>query len=73
MFKKKFGDDINGETLVRRSEMLSYFQEFASYFNNSDLRGFIEDIESAIEVDEDMVYLSQVAAIIKHASEGFPK
>ena len=70
LFKMKFGVD---DSLIYLSDVRAFMHEFASYFQGDDLNRFIKDIELGLRLEGDRVQVSQIAALIKHASEGFPK
>lgn len=70
LFKMKFGIE---DSLIDLCDVKAFLQEFASYFQGDDLNRFMKDVELGLRLEGDRVQVSQIAAMIKHASEGFPK
>ena len=70
LFKLKFGE---GSDVLDLSDVKAFLQEFSSYFQGDDLDKFIQDIELACGSDGEHVQVSQIASMIKYASEGFAK
>jgi hypothetical protein len=70
LFKLKFGE---GEDLVYLSDLKAFLQEFANFFQGDDLNRFIRDIELDLRLEGDRVEIQQIASMIKHATDGFPK
>lgn len=70
LFKLKFGEQ---ESLIYLSDLKAFFEEFAAYFQGDDLEHFIKDVELGHCIDGDRVEISQIASMIKHASEGYAK
>lgn len=70
LFKLKFGE---AENLLYMSDVKAFLHEFKSYFVGDDLGKFVRDIELEHRLEGDRIQVSQIASMIKHASEGFPK
>ena len=70
LFKMKFGEQ---ESMVYVQDVKAFLQEFASYFQGDDLGKFVKDLELGLKLEGERVQVSQIAAMIKHSSEGFPK
>jgi hypothetical protein len=70
LFKLKFGEQ---ENLVYLSDVKAFLQEFSTYFQGDDLNRFVKDVELGHKLEGERVAVQQIAAMIKHASEGFPK
>ena len=70
LFKLKFGEQ---EAQLYLSDVKAFLQEFASYFQGDDLNRFMKDIDMSLRVEGNRVEVAQIAAMIRHASEGFPK
>lgn len=70
LFKLKFGEQ---ENLIYLSDVKAFLYEFATYFQGDDLSRFLRDVELGLRLEGDRVQVTQIAAMIKHASEGFPK
>ena len=70
LFKMKFGVE---DSMIYLSDVKAFLQEFEAYFQGDDLNLFMKDMELGLRLEGDRVQVSQIAALIKHASEGFPK
>lgn len=70
LFKLKFGEQ---ENFIYLSDVKAFLSEFANYFYGEDLNRFMRDIELSLSLEGDRVQIEQIAGMIKHASEGFPK
>lgn len=70
LFKMKFGED---ESLMYLTDVKAFLSEFTSYFEGDDLNCFVKDLQLGLRLEGDRVQVSQIAGLIKHASEGFPK
>ena len=70
LFRSKFGDNNN---LIYLSDVKAFLHEFSTYFQGDDLNRFIRDIELSNRLEGERVQVTQIASMIKHASEGFPK
>jgi len=70
LFKLKFGE---GSDVLDLADVKAFLHEFGSYFQGDDLDKFIQDIELAMGTEGEHVQVSQIASMIKYASEGFAK
>ena len=70
LFKLKFGEQ---EAQLYLSDVKAFLQEFASYFQGDDLNRFMKDIDMNLRVEGNRVEVAQIAAMIRHASEGYAK
>jgi|UniRef100_A0A7S3HV36 hypothetical protein len=70
LFKMKFGEQ---ENLIYVQDVKAFMQEFATYFQGDDLSKFVKDLELGLKLEGERVQVAQIAAMIKHSSEGFPK
>ena len=70
LFKLKFGEET---TFIYLSDLKAFLLEFASFFQGDDLNRFIRDIELDLRLEGDRVEVAQIASMIKHATDGFPK
>lgn len=70
LFKMKFGEQ---ESMVYVQDVKAFLQEFATYFQGDDLGKFVKDLELGLKLEGERVQVSQIAGMIKHSSEGFPK
>lgn len=70
LFQLKFGEQ---EKLIHLADARTFLKEFTNFFQGDDLNRFVRDIELGCRLEGGRVQVSQIAAMIKHASEGFPK
>ena len=70
LFQLKFGEQ---QETVEIADARAFLQEFANYFQGEDLNLFFKDIELGNRLEGGKIQISQIASMIKHASEGFPK